>query len=111
MKVISKKGVPEIEFGDKVRLLAESSNGDLHAGDVGVVVDLDGGAADVQVHTPDDWDYVAATDLEVLQKFETGVTAVVEFTSGDIVFISEILNKSAVGPIQREFEKLKAEVA
>lgn len=110
MKVISKKGVPEIEFGDKVRLLAESSCGDLHAGDVGVVVAFCG-AADVQVHTPDDWDYVAATDLEVLQKFETGVTAVVEFTSGDIVFISEILNKSAVGPIQREFEKLKAEVA
>ena len=117
MKVISKEGMPPIEFGDKVQLLADSRSGDLRKGALGVVVnasvDVDG---DVEVHGIDDWDYVATADLVVLQKFDTtkkeqAVKAVVELTKSDITFISDVLSMHAFGPLKEDFKKLKAEVA
>lgn len=117
MKVISKKLKPSVEFGDKVRLLADSNEREIRKGDIGVVVagaDCDG---DIEVHNSLGWDYVAAEDLEVLQKFNgdevatADKAAVIELTAKEIDFIAETLNKYTLGQLQREFTKLKAEVA
>ena len=117
MKVISKKLKPSVEFGDKVRLLADSNEREIRKGDIGVAVagaDSDG---DIEVHNSLGWDYVAAEDLEVLQKFNGDTvtsadnSAVIELTAKEIDFIAETLNKYTLGKLQREFTKLKAEVA
>lgn len=117
MKVISKKLKPAIEFGDKVRLLADSNGRDLHKADIGVVTAEKDYEGDIEVRTSRDWDYVAAENLEVLQKFSgdevatADKSAVIELTAKEIDFIAETLNKYPLGQLQREFTKLKAEVA
>lgn len=117
MKVISKKLKPSVEFGDKVRLLADSNEREIRKGDIGVAVagaDSDG---DIEVHNSLGWDYVAAEDLEVLQKFNgdevatAGMSAVIELTAEEVGFIAEVLCSFTDGPLKREFTKLKAEVA
>lgn len=117
MKVISKKLKPSVEFGDKVRLLVDSSEGELRKGDIGVAVagaDSDG---DIEVHNSLGWDYVAAEDLEVLQKFNgdevatAGKSAVIELTAKEINFISTVLNQYSEGSLKRLFNELNTEVA
>ncbi|MEG0121932.1 hypothetical protein [Enterococcus sp.] len=117
MKVISKKLMPSVEFGDKVRLLADSNEREIRKGDIGVAVagaDSDG---DIEVHNSLGWDYVAAENLEVLQKFNGDTvtsadkSAVIELAAEEVGFIAEVLDRYTAGPLKREFTKLKAEVA
>lgn len=117
MKVISNKVKPSAEFGDKVRLLADSDNDDLYQGAIGVVISENDSDGDVKVHNGSDWDYVAAENLEVLQKFNGDTvtpadkSAVIELTAEEVGFIAEVLGSFTDGPLKREFTKLKAEVA
>ena len=117
MKVISKKVKPAIEFGDKVKLLQDSSGGDLRKADIGVVITVEDSDGEIEVHTQHDWDYVSHEYLEVLQKFNgdevatAGKSAVIELTAKEIDFIAEALNKYTLGQLEHEFTKLKAEVA
>lgn len=117
MKVISKKMKPSVEFGDKVRLLADTNGGDLRKDDIGVAVSGVDSEGDIEVHTGRDWDYVNTENLEVLQKFSgdtvtpADTSAVIELTAKEIDFIAETLNKYTLGQLEREFTKLKAEVA
>lgn len=117
MKVISKKLKPAIEFGDKVKLLQDSSGGDLRKDDIGVVTAVEDSDGEIEVHTRRDWDYVPTEGLEVLQKFSGDAvtpadnSAVIELTAKEIDFIAETLNKYTLGKLEHEFTKLKAEVA
>ncbi len=117
MKVISKKLKPAIEFGDKVRLLAESNGGDLHKDDIGVVTVEEDSDGEIEVHTQHHWDYVSTANLEVLQKFNgdevatAGKSAVIELTAKEINSISTVLNQYSEGSLKRLFNELNTEVA
>lgn len=117
MKVISKKLKPSVEFGDKVRLLADSICGDLHKDDIGVVTVEEDSDGEIEVHTQHHFDYVSPANLEVLRKFSgdevtpADNSVVIELTAEEVGFIAEVLDRFTGGPLQREFTKLKAEVA
>lgn len=117
MKVISNKVKPSVEFGDKVRLLADSDNDDLYRGVIGVVISENDSDGDVKVHNGSDWDYVSLANLEVLQKFSGDAvtpadkSVVIELTADEVGFIEAMLTKYSYGALQREFFKLIAEVA
>lgn len=117
MKVISKKVMPSVEFGDKVKLLKDSRGRDLHKDDIGVVTAEKDYEGDIEVRTSLGWDYVAAENLEVLQKFSgdevatADKVAVIELTAKEINFISTVLNQYSEGSLKRLFNELNTEVA
>lgn len=116
VKVIKKIGQSPIEFGDKVKLLANSKDGEVPKGTIGVAVSKEDDDGDVEVHSEANWDYINAANLEVLQKFSgesigQATHVQVELTAAEVAYITSALRKQSFGTLRQEFEKLNAEVA
>lgn len=117
MKVISKKVQPAIEFGDKVKLLQDSSGGDLRKDDIGVVIAVEDSDGEIEVHTQRNWDFVPTEGLKVMQKFSGDEvtpavkSVVIELRAHEVGVIADVLDIHSVGNLRRQFNQLNTEVA